>query len=294
LLQLQALWDFDAAFWGTGQLEEQLFHAVSQMGLDEHYGQRLIDTLPLNPISQQILANLDCPVPMSQAYADEAFYQSELYRKLFVPYGIERILATGHYDERSGLYTLISFYRKQREPDFTAEERARAMRLVCHLVGAASHAFFLHLQVRHPGSCDHAAAICDRQGYFHEVQEECLDLLDRHCPDRPRNRLPFQPAAMGERGEFAGLSVKVESLGDLILVQFRQMSPLDRLTDREREIVHWITRGLSFKEVGRQLQLAPSTVANHLYRIYHKLEVSSRTELAQLTLAQSLVANPQT
>ncbi|MFE7428848.1 response regulator transcription factor, partial [Streptomyces sp. NPDC057545] len=38
--------------------------------------------------------------------------------------------------------------------------------------------------------------------------------------------------------------------------------------------------GLSNKEIGRQLQLSPRTVAAHLYKIFPKLGITSRAALA--------------
>ncbi|MCG8670518.1 MAG: helix-turn-helix transcriptional regulator, partial [Pseudomonadales bacterium] len=79
-----------------------------------------------------------------------------------------------------------------------------------------------------------------------------------------------------------GLAVSVSSQGKLLLVGVRPASMIDQLTEREREVVHWITQGLTYKEVARKIGLAPSTVSNHLYRVYHKLGISSKTELVQL------------
>ncbi|MEH6348150.1 MAG: LuxR C-terminal-related transcriptional regulator, partial [Bermanella sp.] len=64
-----------------------------------------------------------------------------------------------------------------------------------------------------------------------------------------------------------------------------ETSPLDLLSAREQEVMQAITRGLSFKEAAREIGVAPSTVSNHLYKIYRKLNISSRSELA-------LVVNP--
>ena len=52
-----------------------------------------------------------------------------------------------------------------------------------------------------------------------------------------------------------------------------------RLTQREREIVDLISRGLSNKEVGRQLNLQEGTIKVHLHSMYTKLEVPNRTAL---------------
>jgi len=76
--------------------------------------------------------------------------------------------------------------------------------------------------------------------------------------------------------------MSAETMGDLFVVHLWPAGPLDRLTAREREIVLAVAHGLSFKQAARKIGVAPSTVANHLYRIYRKLNVNSRTELANL------------
>ena len=54
------------------------------------------------------------------------------------------------------------------------------------------------------------------------------------------------------------------------------------LTERERQIMHLICKGLSNKEVGRQLILCEGTVKVHLHHIYQKLAIHNRTALAAL------------
>lgn len=283
LEQLHPLIDFDAALWGTGLLAAERFHYVAQLGLDEHYARRLEQTLALNPIRQGILDRMGEPVAMNDVYPDADFYGSELYRQLFAPYGIERILGSGHYEPRSGLSTLISLYRRERERVFTAQDRYIMARLLPHLIGAANHACFIHLEVRQPQP-EHAAAICDQHGCYYEVQERFLDLIEHHLPAHQGNVLPFPLPVADSEAHHGGLIVKAEPLGKLFVVYLRPQHALDSLTEREREIVHWITHGLSFKEVAKKLGVASSTVSNHLYRIYKKLGISSRTELAQLVL----------
>lgn len=51
------------------------------------------------------------------------------------------------------------------------------------------------------------------------------------------------------------------------------------LTDREREIVSCLSRGLSNKQIAEILVLSPRTVDAHLHKIYEKLDVHSRTAL---------------
>jgi DNA-binding CsgD family transcriptional regulator len=61
-----------------------------------------------------------------------------------------------------------------------------------------------------------------------------------------------------------------------------QRSPkaLDVLAPQELQIARLAAEGLSNREIGQQLYLSHRTVRNHLYRIFPKLGVTSRTELA--------------
>jgi DNA-binding CsgD family transcriptional regulator len=54
----------------------------------------------------------------------------------------------------------------------------------------------------------------------------------------------------------------------------------DRLTPQEVQIAQLAAAGLSNRDIGSRLFLSPRTVSTHLYRIYPKLGIGSRTELA--------------
>jgi two-component system nitrate/nitrite response regulator NarL len=58
------------------------------------------------------------------------------------------------------------------------------------------------------------------------------------------------------------------------------------LTDRERQIMHLVAKGLSNKEIGRRLNITDGTIKVHLHHIFEKLEISNRTTLAALVMTQ--------
>jgi pimeloyl-ACP methyl ester carboxylesterase/DNA-binding CsgD family transcriptional regulator len=62
-------------------------------------------------------------------------------------------------------------------------------------------------------------------------------------------------------------------------------NPWSALTPSERRIVTLAQRGLTNAEIAAQLKVSPRTVENHLARVYAKLGVRSRTELALLNPA---------
>ena len=60
------------------------------------------------------------------------------------------------------------------------------------------------------------------------------------------------------------------------------VSPLDVLTDRERQILERVAAGDSNKEIGAQLHLTEKTVKHHMTNILQKLQVRNRVEAALL------------
>lgn len=60
-------------------------------------------------------------------------------------------------------------------------------------------------------------------------------------------------------------------------------APLHLLTNREREIHHWLVEGKSNEEIATILGISAHTVKNHLSHIFEKLGVENRTAAALAT-----------
>jgi RNA polymerase sigma factor (sigma-70 family) len=74
-------------------------------------------------------------------------------------------------------------------------------------------------------------------------------------------------------------------------VRRRAADALDVLTPQERQVAQLAAAGLSNREIGDRLYLSSRTVSTHLYRLFPKLGVTSRHELARLgTLAEPYVS----
>ena len=56
---------------------------------------------------------------------------------------------------------------------------------------------------------------------------------------------------------------------------------LDRLTEREREVMRLIARGYAYKEVAKELFISTKTVETHMSSVLRKLQLSSRHELTK-------------
>ena len=62
----------------------------------------------------------------------------------------------------------------------------------------------------------------------------------------------------------------------------RDAEPAERLTPQELQIALVVAGGATNREAGAALFLSPKTIEAHLGRIYRKLAIRSRTELARL------------
>ncbi len=56
---------------------------------------------------------------------------------------------------------------------------------------------------------------------------------------------------------------------------------LDRLTEREREVMRLIARGYAYKEVAKELFISIKTVETHMSSVLRQLQLSSRHELTR-------------
>lgn len=61
-------------------------------------------------------------------------------------------------------------------------------------------------------------------------------------------------------------------------------SPVDRLTDRELEVVQLIGRGLSSREIAESLHLSVKTIESHRAHVKEKLSLRNATELVQFSV----------
>jgi DNA-binding NarL/FixJ family response regulator len=64
---------------------------------------------------------------------------------------------------------------------------------------------------------------------------------------------------------------------------------LDRLTEREREVMRLIARGYAYKEVAKELYISIKTVETHVSSVLRKLQLSSRHELTRWASDRRLI-----
>src|ERR1700690_453391 len=65
---------------------------------------------------------------------------------------------------------------------------------------------------------------------------------------------------------------------------------MDLLTPREQEVTRLVAQGMKNREIAEALRVTEHTVSNYLYRIFEKLEVSSRVQLILHSMSRKKAA----
>ena len=72
-----------------------------------------------------------------------------------------------------------------------------------------------------------------------------------------------------------------------------EISKIESLTEREREVIALIGEGLKNKQVGERLFISETTVTHHLSSVFSKLDVSDRLELIIYAFRHGLAKMPK-
>ena len=104
--------------------------------------------------------------------------------------------------------------------------------------------------------------------------------------DAPREQL-FAAIRSAAKGE----SVLSPSVATRVLGRMRAPAE-EALTPRELEILQAVARGLSNRDIGRQLHVSEATVKTHLLRIFGKLGVDDRTAAVTVALERGIIRLP--
>lgn len=130
---------------------------------------------------------------------------------------------------------------------------------------------------------------------------QCLTHLARQdAPGEPtRLTLERGPARLGLRlHQQIG---DVDALGDWLIVM-REVSDTAvieaiglsfKLTPKEAEVLYWVVKGKTNKDIGDILGSSPMTVKKHLERVFVKLGVETRTAAAGMAMGRIRLLQPQ-
>ncbi|MCF8570969.1 response regulator transcription factor [Gordonia sp. HY002] len=92
-----------------------------------------------------------------------------------------------------------------------------------------------------------------------------------------------------------GQTVFTPGLAGLVLGEYRRMSQTPEtdapvLTGRETEVLRYVAKGLSSRQIATRLEISPRTVENHVGSSLRKLQLGNRVELARYAIEHGLDA----
>ena len=99
------------------------------------------------------------------------------------------------------------------------------------------------------------------------------------------------------RATAAGRAVFTPGLAGLVLGEYRRIAndpggAAPSLTERETEVLRYVAKGLTAKQIAAKLSLSHRTVENHVQATLRKLQVANRVELARYAIEHGLDDQP--
>lgn len=244
----------------------------------------------LDPLANALLsAPSGTTVDFNDLLPRQEFLQHPLYLDHARHFGKEYTLSTGHHDDAFGLNTFVSIYRADPDLPFSPAERWLKQVAFQHLVEAQRQNVLHHLRVKPDGEGDDlfAHGVVDPHRQLHLADKELVDRLRKEWPDWHGPLLPdglgLATAGQQMSQERIGkvMAWTIQPLGQLYHLSVRKLDETDALPTRMRSVANLLARGLTYKEVARQLHISPSTVTNQANKLYQRLGVKNKAELAQ-------------
>lgn len=88
----------------------------------------------------------------------------------------------------------------------------------------------------------------------------------------------------------AGKSVLDPDIAPKVIASLSGNQAIEPLSDRELEVLRWVSKGQSNREIGKALNISGRTVQGHLANVFGKLHVASRTEAVTVGLQRGLIS----
>lgn len=179
-------------------------------------------------------------------------------------------------------------WQRSMPAEFSDEERRFLSETLDHLVRAERLSRRLQglLREARGGQLDPIGfAIVDEQGVI-ESSDRAFEEYLRHSDESWDGKsLPFEfiwEPRMELRGHtHKGLFYRISPAAEKFHVRVRKDSRLPTVSTREMQVAKKLASGMTFKEIARDLNLAPSTVSTHAYNLYDKLGFRRRAQLVE-------------
>ncbi|AVX06105.1 hypothetical protein MXMO3_03602 (plasmid) [Maritalea myrionectae] len=279
LESLQQFIGFDFAVWGGGWAD----------------GRQVTDLTVLNQ-SQALLGEWErvaeqdafCDLTLKRLGVTARFDDVPRYREGMAfnehwrQFDAAHMMATIVGEKTDGYVSFVGLCAEKRSVAFSDAERNFKQMLMPHL----SQALRMNrdLWVGRAALEREAVALVDEAGWVLTAHGQFFDFA-RNEWRAPVRRLPDQVMRiLRHSGHWRGktLNLHLSPFGNTFFVHLSVQPTLVTLSPREREVAEHFAAGLTNKQVAHLLGTAPATVRNQINRIYEKLGISNKAQLAAL------------
>jgi len=282
---LQRYIAFDSCWWGTGTQIDGHHHIHSSyiLNMPDDMGELLNMTEHHNVVAQRSAAEPNRALRYSQA----DLYSNPATAFMSQHAGLQQVMCVSTLHPTSRLVNFLSVARHSPEPPFADDEAEWFELLMPHLSAMFNVSRVLQIaqQRTQHASMRSAMAVTDIKGILHVAEPGFEWFLQQEWPSWSGPWLP-QPVLkaltegqMEVRGE--KLRAELQWIGTQVLVSVSRRSLSEDLSPQERAVATAFAAGKSYKEVARELNLAPTTVRHHLRSAYVKLGINDKGALAQ-------------
>lgn len=212
-------------------------------------------------------------------------------RRQFDVIGLMHCLCTTGYDPLSQSPHHIILYRNNLDHPYTEEERLLKQLLMPHLEAACDHNFRLLPQTstNNPLGAERrqSHALTNHQGVLFATEQRFMNLLQSefpgwHGPLLPEPLLKTFIDENNDRHVGTTITLTASRRSSMWLLWARCKQPIDDFSARTMKLAAYFAEGHNHKEIGQMMNISPATVRNHISIIYKKLQVSNKSQLAQL------------
>lgn len=285
LNQLSSSIPFDAAWIGRSTLTPAgpVMHHSTLHALDNTYLNAWDRIRDHDPLVSSVTGELGSVAALS--IADPGL--SDQFRAFLACYGIAQVLCCATCDPVLQTYLHVSLYRHALKPAFSETQHTLLQVALPNLAAALS---LNHMaEIERVGAGDYqrqvGVALVGSDGVIVCADPFFAELMLLEWPEWLGGVVPVKlgrangqspkPCHQGQR-----VSITSKSHGSFWMLRVRPATACSTLTPRERTVAMAFARGSSYKEVARDLGLAPATVRHHLRQVYAKLHIQDKGAIA--------------
>lgn len=282
-----------SASWVNGSIQGGIpvFHDASTVGLAPGYWETMQSLAAIDPLGPRMFAS-----PATSFLTGHNDFPQAIVEQVMIAFGVSTAISGMISSPHTGIFSVVCWHRDASRPAFSAAQRELHERLLPHWIECLSINRLTNAlsDLESLARSGYLAALSDSDGLLQYAQRGFGELLQREFPSWSGSLLPAIIAdhiGASKEQHLQGQQIVADwrpTRGGLTLLHIRLKSPFDTLSPREHEVTNLLVRGLSIKEVARQLGISPSTVDNIRAAAYLKLGVRNRTELVRRIESRTL------